>query len=128
MKQATLVRRAQNWEKQKYLLDKGTDALKVLANPVTMLVGGFALTTVLEHTKIGVTDNDTKEVKVNWWPTLLGPLGLLLFPDAGKVTDIPAGSPVYVLSEDQANVCRGALVALAAGQSGLLNLAGSLMK
>ena len=116
----------QTWERLTYGLDR---FLPILANPVTMYVGGFALTNILEHTKIGVTQTSTTTESINKKNAALAFLFPWLNPfiETNTTTTQPAGAPIYALSADQANVARAGLVALAVGQSGLLGQAASLI-
>jgi len=102
----------------KFGIDKAVD---VISNPAIALVGGFILTNLAQNKVIGYTTSDQKSIDKNWW-NIIFPQWSLLIPDETEHT-LPAGSVKTLLTEDQANIARAGLVALAS--SGLVsNLAG----
>jgi len=103
----------------KFIVDKAVD---LVSNPAVSLVGGFTLVNLAENKVIGVTKNDRLIRRVNFWGTMFPQ-----FIDEFTDTTIPAGTPLTLLTPDQANLARVALVALASG--GLVsNLAEVLKK
>lgn len=120
-------RKVQLQERQQ-LIDLGKwgvdSVVKLASNPAFTLVGGFILTNMAENTVIGKTSVDDTTIDYNWWNVVF-PQWSIFFPDKETHT-IPAGSPVTLLTKDQANVARAALVALAS--SGLVGSLTGLLK
>jgi len=112
-----LKRRELKAQENKQLLDVASKAaggaLKLLTQPAVALVGGFVLTNLAENIVIGKTQTERVIVEQQWWQHLF-PMWSLFIPDT-KETTIPAGQPLTLLTKDQANVARAALVALASG-------------
>ena len=106
------------WEKTKYFGDK---IAALVANPVMLLVGGFAATNILQHTKyaeVEVMEDTTVTADENRWIKLVFPQWGIFFPPKTVVYRAGTKIPMTVLTDDQANLARTALLAYA-GASGL---------
>lgn len=120
-------RREIELQERQQLIDVGKwgveKVLDVITSPAIALVGGFALTNYAQNKVIGYTTTDNKTYNFNWWNAVF-PQWSLFIPDFTE-QNIPAGNPMTILTPDQANLARAALVALAS--SGLVgNIAGIL--
>jgi hypothetical protein len=83
----------------------------IAVNPVTLLVGGFVVTNVLQHTTMARAVEVNKAVNpLTWWP----------WNSASTTTT----EDLSWLSDDQANILRLAMVMLASSQSGLITALG----
>lgn len=85
-------------------------------NPVTLLVGGFVLTNVLQHTVLtrGTTTSTKVTNPLAWWPW-------------NSATYQAVDGQMTVITDDQANLLRLSMVMLASAQSGLLTSLGGLV-
>lgn len=92
----------------KFGVDK---AVELVSNPAIALVGGYLLTNLAQNKVIGYTTADQTTISRNWLDVLF-PMFSTFIPDYTERT-VPAGTPLTLLTDDQANICRAALLALA---------------
>jgi len=121
MNEAKQHRADQDWQKLTYAVDR---VLPIMANPVNLMIGGFVLTNVLEHTPLGdkrVTPGTAGLNLMSKW------FSWDWIKDIGQPVDV---TPVQltVLTADQANVLRAGLVMVAASQTGIFSQLGGLVK
>lgn len=115
-------KRQANIELLKFGVDK---AVTVITDPTFSLVTGFVLTNYLQNTPMGTISTPGGVVqKFNFWNAIFPFLG----PTISEEVTTAGTQQVNVLTEDQANLLRGGLIAAVAAKAGVFTGISDLVK